>query len=98
MKTLIEEQKKGIKELMLKRAISKKYLENVVAETPEEVKLFDPEAGDKESEEYKELQRSAQKYDSTLKQLNSINEANQGDIFAYSVIDKCAEEVDLLLQ
>ena len=98
MKKLLDEQKKGIQELMLKRAISRKYLNKLIAEVIDEVKNFDPEVGDKESQEYQDLKRANQKYNDTLYQLKAIDDANQGDIFAYSVIDECAEEVKELLK
>jgi len=99
MKKILQHQREQILELMFKRAISKKWSEKVIAETPEEIKeLCEREDLDKKSEEFKVHEKECNEYWSHLDNLEKIEKANEGDLFAYRVLEQCAKEINALIK
>lgn len=92
MKKILQQQKEYIFETMLKREVSKRWLEKDIAATPEVIKNLDKEKATDEDKKKFEL------YQKQSETLVSMQKAEAGDIFAYHILDKCYQTVNNLLK
>ena len=98
MKNIVLKKREDILELMLQRSVARKWIEEQLREIPATIMAFNPDEGDKESQEYKDNLFLFNQMNDYKNQLNKMAEADKGDTFAYKALEECYKETIKSLQ